>query len=42
MDRRTYRPTPRDIQIRHLCQRHGLTLKQAELLAGLYFGEAHA
>ncbi len=42
MDHRTYRPTPRDTQILHLCKRHGLSIRQAELLASLYFGEAAA
>ena len=34
MDHRTFGPSPRDIQVRRLRQRHGLTVRQAELLAG--------
>lgn len=39
MDRRINHPTPGDLQIRHLRTRHGLTQRQADLLAGLLFGE---
>ena len=42
MGHRTYRPTPREMQVRHLSKRHGLNIRQAELLASLYFGEVAA
>ncbi|WP_256369771.1 hypothetical protein [Tropicimonas sp. IMCC6043] len=39
---RIYYPAPRDLQIRHLRRRFGLTHRQAEVLASWCFGEGSA
>ncbi|WP_269432950.1 hypothetical protein [Aliiruegeria sabulilitoris] len=39
---KTYHPDPREIQIRFLARRYGLTRQQAELLADHCYGERRA
>ena len=41
-DRRINHPSPRDLQIRHLCRKHGLTLHQARMIARIYYREIDA
>ena len=36
---RVNRPSPRDMQVRHLSRRYGLSHQQACLVAGFFFGE---
>ncbi len=36
---RINRPAPREMQVRHLSRRYGLSHEQARLLAGFCFGE---
>ncbi len=40
--KRINRPKPREIQIRHLARRYGLSRQQAELLANHCYGEGRA
>jgi len=40
MDKADKRPTPRDIQARRIRWKHGLSERQARLIADLRYGEA--
>ena len=40
MDRRINRPTPRALQVRRIRRKHGMSQRQAALLARHSFGEA--